>query len=274
MASLRSNRRVFLTRSVAALSALGAGSLWTRLLLADPVQLAARLDEVPDSHPLLPALRLAHESILALKDVKDYTCAFTKRERFGRKLVDTQMELKLREEPFSVYLKFVKPHAGREVVYQQGANNNFLQAHDTGLAGLAGTISLDPTGSYAMDENRHPVTLIGMKLLAVTMMEQWLGEISKRGAVVKALPESKVGEFTCKGMEASYAAPQTGLLFHISRLQVDVKTGYPVRAQQFDFPARRETEAPLAEEYLYSQIRINQNLADLDFSVKNPKYGF
>lgn len=273
MASIHhASRREFLTRSLAAASVLALNP-WRVAAWADPPQLAARIQEVPESHALLPALKMAHESLLALKDVKDYTCAFVKRERFARKLIDTQMELKVREEPFSVYVKFVKPHTGREVVYQKGQNNDMLQAHDVGFAGLAGTLSLDPTGSYAMDENRHPVTMIGMRIMAITVMEQWLNEIQKKGAVVKTLPETKIGEFNCRGVESSYAAPQKDLLFHISRLYVDSATGYPIRVQQYDFPARRE-EAPLAEEYTYSQIKINQKLADVDFSVKNPKYGF
>src|SRR5260370_35251192 len=95
-----------------------------------------------------------------------------KQPKKGRPLRQV-MVLKFRREPFSVYLKYVEPHAGREVIYVEGRNKGKLQVHEpSGLASVIGTISLAPTGNEAMKENRYPVTLLGMeKMLAITITD-------------------------------------------------------------------------------------------------------
>jgi hypothetical protein len=77
-------------------------------------------------HALDELLQSAYKAHDALKGVQDYSAVFDKREQVGRKLVATKMNLKVRVEPFSVYLKFVEPKAvaGRQVVYVKGSNSN------------------------------------------------------------------------------------------------------------------------------------------------------
>lgn len=245
-----------------------------RNLFADRTELAAKVEEAPASHPLMPALKMGTDCLTALEQVTDYKATFIKRELVGRKTLDTRMELKLREKPFSVYLKFLQPHAGREAIFVQGENNNHLLVHDVGFASLAGTISLDPLGSYAMDENRHPVTSIGMTNMVTKLVETWLAEIGLEGATVNYYPNAHIGQLPCKAIETSYSRKQTAARFQTTRLYVDKEHGWPVRLQAYDFPGRRDTEAPLVEDYLYTDLAVNVGLSDIDFSTKNPKYGF
>ncbi|MCA9079886.1 MAG: DUF1571 domain-containing protein [Planctomycetaceae bacterium] len=245
------------------------GMLW-----ADPTEIASRIEEASESHPLTPMLQKAYQSIEALKEITGYTALFTKQEKIGRSFVKSRMELKLREEPFSVYLKFLEPSAGREVIYVDGQNNNLLQAHETGFRALLGTVSLDPKGSMAMDGNRHPVTLIGMRNLATGVIEQWLSELKLTGVTVNTFPNTRMENTTCEMIETSYARPQQGVQFQMTRLYIDSETGFPIRLQQYEFPGRRERQASLAEDYQYSKIDTKATLQDIDFSVKNPKYAF
>ena len=47
-------------------------------------------------------------------------------------------------------------------------------AHDVGIAKfLAGTMHLDPRGSMAMEDNRHPVTEAGIGALIETVAKRW-----------------------------------------------------------------------------------------------------
>ena len=102
------SRRHFLTSSAAVAVSLGAGVFVGNSLFADPTKLAMRVDNAPESHSLIPALQMGTAALEALDKVDDYTATFTKREMIGRKLVDSEMEMKFRHKPFSVYLKFVK----------------------------------------------------------------------------------------------------------------------------------------------------------------------
>lgn len=268
------NRRAFLINSAAAVAAFGTGALLGPQLFADRTSLAARVDEAPASHPLVPALKMGTDSLMALESVRDYTATFVKREKIGKKTIDARMQVKVRENPFSVYLKFANPSAGREAIYVQGQNDGRIQVHDVGFASLAGTVSLDPTGSYAMADNRYPVTMIGMRNLVAQMLEQWLEETKLSGMSVNYYPNAKIGATSCRAVETSHRTPAPGVKFQLSRLYVDAETGYPIRVQQYEFPGRNDKEPVLAEDYLYTDIQTNIGLSDMDFSVKNPKYNF
>ena len=268
------NRRTFLANALAAASALARECSWGASCLPSGRNLAFNLDGLPQSHPLIPALKQGAECLEAMDKVNDYTATFHKRELVGRKMVEAQMELKLRENPFSVYLKFLNPSAGREVAYVNGQNDGKLLVHDVGFASLAGTISLDPTGSYAMSDNRYPITMIGLRNLVSTMMQQWLDQTKLDGVTVNQFPNARIGELSCKAVEATYHEPQAGVKFQTARLYFDSERGLPIRFQGFDFPGRRDKEAQLVEDYFYTNLQLNVGLADLDFSPKNPKYGF
>ena len=97
---------------------------------------------VPDDHPLKPCVDRAEASLQAISTVKDYSAVLFKTEMVQNKLVSHNMVTKIRHEPFSVYLKYEQPYAGREVIYVDGQNKGKLLAHDTGLRSLAGTVTL------------------------------------------------------------------------------------------------------------------------------------
>ncbi len=89
-----------------------------------------------------------------------------KRERLGNKLGDYQyMFVKVRHQPFSVYMYFLAPSAekGQEVIYVDGANNGKMWAHGVGIQDtMFGTVSLEPDGVVAMQGQRYPLTELGI----------------------------------------------------------------------------------------------------------------
>ncbi|MBX3437069.1 MAG: DUF1571 domain-containing protein, partial [Planctomycetaceae bacterium] len=155
-------------------------------------QIAARIDEAPATHPLLSALKIGREAATSLDDVDDYEATFVKKEIIGGRLVEQQMQIRFREEPKSVRLKFINPHPGREVVYVAGRNNNKLQVKDSGLIALVGPVSLDPTSSLAMQETVHPITEIGIRNMLHRLLEHWLDETSHDDIQVQVYPNAKI----------------------------------------------------------------------------------
>ncbi len=80
----------------------------------------------PNEHPLMPALRWARQGLPGIERIQDYTATLIKQERIGATLGEDQyISLRVRHQPFSVYLGFLKPNSlrGQECMYIDGANN-------------------------------------------------------------------------------------------------------------------------------------------------------
>jgi hypothetical protein len=235
---------------------------------------AAAPVEVPEDHPLRPAIDLAEESLATMEAVSDYTAVFSKRELLGSRLTSQTMEMKFRHRPFSVYFKFRGAEAGREVIYIDGRNRGNLLVHETGVAALAGTITIAPTAPEVMKNTRHPITQAGLYNLVAKVVDQWRSE-SRYGEVdVKTFPNAKLGDLPCIAIQTTHPQPRREFKFHMTRLYLDRDQKLPVRVEQFGWPRNGSDKPPLVEEYTYTNVRVNVGLTDLDFDQRNPAYGF
>jgi hypothetical protein len=238
---------------------------------------AARLagSDLLANHPLNPALETVRASRDAIRKIPGYTCTFTKQEQLKKGPPLRQvMILKFRREPFSVYLKYVEPHPGREVIYVDGRNKGKLQVHEpSGLASFVGTLSLSPTSSEAMKENRYPVTMIGMEKVLDTAVGDMEQGLKYPDVKVDLYPQAKVGNIECTMFEIFYPQREA-FKIHKARLYFDKKTQLPIRVEQYGVPSKAGGEPPLLEEYTYSDLKIDAPLSDADFDLNNASYGF
>ena len=222
-------------------------------------------------HALDDCLQAAYKSREVLKDVQDYSAVFSKQEQIGRKFVATKMNLKVRVEPFSVYLKFVEPKAvaGRQVVFVKGSNSNNLLVQEAGYKSILGIQALQPTGSLAMADNRHPVTMIGLQKMLDLIIAQWESDRAHDDISMRTEPDAKLptGE-TCTVYESLVPTPRDKVQFHITRLWIDQHTHLAVRVEQLGFPQTGESSAPILEDYTYSNVRTNVGLNEVDFDAK------
>jgi hypothetical protein len=225
---------------------------------------------------IAPALEAARSSREAIRKIPGYTCTFSKQEQLKKgAAIRHTMSLKFRREPFSVYLKYVDPSAGREVIYVEGRNSGKLQVHEaSGLASLIGTISVSPTGNEAMKENKYPLTMIGMEKMLERFIDDW--EISQKHADTKVqhYPQAKLGDVECLMYEVAHPEKREPFKFYMSRVYFDKKTLLPIRAEQYAFPAKPGAQPMLVEEYTYSDVKTDASLSEADFDVKNERYGF
>ncbi|MSR59566.1 MAG: DUF1571 domain-containing protein [Planctomycetaceae bacterium] len=231
-----------------------------------------------EKHPLLRVMEFADESREALKEVKDYTAVFTKRELVKNRMVKQVMDVKLREKPFSVYFKFRSgDEAGREVIYVAGANNGRLRVHEVGIKAIVGTLDLRPDDPRVMAESRHPITRVGMANLLETNYKIWDAErkVDPATVDVKLFPDAKLADKTpCQALQITHAQPNRDVKFHISRIYFHKETKLPIRVENYDWPRRSGEKPPLIEEYEYSNIKTNVGLKDIDFDTRNRQYGF
>ena len=75
-------------------------------------------------------------------------------------------------------------------------------------------------------------------------------------------------------IESSHPQPRKQFKFHITRVWIDVKSGLPVRVQQFGFPPKSGEKPPVIEDYTFSDIKAEVRLTDRDFDTKNPSYNY
>ncbi len=226
---------------------------------------------------LQQGLDVVRRSLKAVERYRDYTCLFVKRERVQAQLIGPQyMELKLRHQPYSVYMRFRKPESlrGQEVIYVEGQNDNKMIAHGVGLQAVLGTMKLNPEGTLAMSGNRHPITNAGMKRLLEKLLH--LAEEHAADAQrcrVQLIPGCKVNGRSCTLLQLNNPNPKSKLPLAIGRLFLDDQWNVPLHFQAYDWINRGKTYV-LVEEYSFTHIRFNTGLTDRDFDPKNPNYRF
>ncbi len=233
-------------------------------------------------HPLVPALQMAYASLATIRNnVKDYQCTMVKHERIGGKLADQEfMYLKVRHEPFSVYMYFLGPDRlrGQEALYVAGKNNGNLLGHGVGIRKIAGTVPLLPTGAMAMQGQRYPITEIGFlnltrRLIEVAEQDKQYGECDVqffRDAKLKNGRETRL--VTC--IQVKHPVKRSNFRFNIARVYVDQELNIPVRYEAYDWPDTPGGQPLLLEEYTYTDVKVNNGFTDADFDEYNPKYHF
>jgi len=231
-----------------------------------------------------PALRYAMASRESVAAIKDFQAIFSKRERVKGHVFANTMAIKHRSRPFSVYLRFYKPVAGREVIYVAGKNNGNLLAHEPGIGSIVGTVALPPNSSRAMAEGRYPITEIGLQKMIDAVIAQWQAEqklLAELGdnadpdeTQIVYFHKAKLGETACRVIQVTHARKRPGYKFYMTRLWIDRKTKLPVRVEQYGFPKHRGRKPKLMEEYTYTNIKTDIGLSGEDFDPRNPRYAF
>lgn len=229
---------------------------------------------IDEQHPLYKPLEVAEKCKKAIDSVEDYECVFVKKELVGKKMIKSTMKMKLREKPFSVYLKFLDLNAGREVLYVQGQNSNELLVHEAGIKSILGTFQLSPASADALSENRHPITQIGLKNMVDTLIKQWEMEGKFGGISTKIRSEKLSSGEACTVYEVIHSKPYKEFKFHTTRMYVDDQTGLAIGMQQSAFPGKVDAEPPVVEEYFYTKLKTNLKMADADFDKNNSSYSF
>ena len=140
------------------------------------VRVAMDFSRQNDEHPLMPVIRVCKASLDEIdRNIRDYSCTLVKQERIDGELAEHQhIFMKIGHEPFSVYMSFLKPHQGREVLWVAGQNNGEMVVLEAGLKRkLLGKMNLDPNGSLAMSGQKYPITRVGIRNLTASLVRQF-----------------------------------------------------------------------------------------------------
>lgn len=251
--------------------------------VAQPPQMASRitppaaqaplnLELKPGEHPLMPAMRVAQEGLVRIDTtIADYSAMLIKEERISGELMPKEVAfIKVRHQPFAVYMFFLQPHKGRECLYNAGPNNTkgLLVARDCGFKKRLGKFELDPDGRLAMNGQKYPIYKLGVRnlvteLIDVATNDTQFGEceVQTKQSVINGRPATLI--------EVVHPIPRQNFRFYKAELFIDNELKLPIRYASYLWPEQPGGEPPLEEAYTYVNIKLNNGFTDADFDKEN-----
>ena len=222
-------------------------------------------------HPLGPCIRVAKEALANIdRNIEDYSCTFSKIERIDGKLSEQQhMNIKVRHRPFSIYMKFLKPYGGREVLYVDGQNDGKLVALEAGWKRPFGKVKLDPNGAMAMNGQKYPITRAGIRNLTAELIEIAEAD-TKFGECEVKTAAMKINDRPVTLIESTHPVPRREFRYHKAKIYIDNELRIPVAYEAFLWPTKPGAEPPLEEQFIYTNVKLNNGFTDQDFNSENP----
>jgi hypothetical protein len=212
-------------------------------------------------------LRLMAAARQTYQNVQDYTCTLIKRERLrGQLQADQVVTMRVRTQPFSVYLHWDEPRsmAGQEACYVTGKNNGMMRVHSTGLVGaIGGWVTLDPRDPRVMEHSRHSITEAGIGNLIERYGARWEEE-RKLNVTDVRVANFVYNNRPCRRVELVHP-PGGQFTYYRSILYFDNETHLPVRVENYDWPRAgrgNAADGELVEVYSYINMRANVGLRD------------
>ena len=218
------------------------------------------------------ALALAHRARKQFADVRDYRCLFLRDEFIDGRLRENVIRLKIRHQPFSVYMKWLAPRSkrGREVVYVEGKNDGKM------IVKSLLRLRLDPKRSIALKESRHTIKEAGLKFAIEKMCRGWererpLGrtEVDIHDGELRIQVGKRVIVRPYRCVVTRHDPKDRSLFtFYRARVFFDRETHLPIRLEAYDWPASSTDETgQLLERYTYLDLETNIGLTDEDFEL-------
>ncbi len=237
----------------------------------------AAITRIPSPSPADPfqnMLKRLRASLLAVQQISSYSATLEQQVEVGGTLHEPEfIDLKLRREPFSVYL--IWQHDQQEVLYVAGQNDGKLLARPKrGIAAIRGVWRLRPDSSAAMKGARYPVTELGIEKLCEQALRFHQGrnfspagiDCTQAACVIDGRPATK---FTLV-----FDAPGNAPEYSRSVLMFDDQSQLLVSLENDRWGEHSEHPHPLLERYVYHAVVPANDMSDDDFSPANPVYGF
>ena len=228
---------------------------------------------------MLFSLTLLQRGCEKFEHIPDYTATMYKQERINGELLDGQtLQMKLRHEPLSVYMKWLTGDKGRQVIYVAGQNEGNLLVQLGGVKGrLLGTLAVDPNGSQALAESRYPITGAGLLSLARKVLEHRERDLERNsGCRCEMHDNQTLNDRPCFLFVTTYDSPAISPTYRKSMLYIDKELSMPVCVRNYTWTDDPNPETldddTLIEFYSYSDVQFDTRLGDGDFDRANAEY--
>jgi hypothetical protein len=212
------------------------------------------------------AIDLLTKARQRFQDVQDYECKLIKRERVnGTLLPEGTATMKVRNNPFSIYLRCESPDSERgiQVCYVAKQNQGKMRVHPNGLFGIFGFVSLSPRDPRALEKNRHCITEAGLGNLLESTARAWAMERRLNKTRVE-ISDDVINGHACTRIVTIHPDRNAGSFYgYRCVLWLDKETLLPVGAETYDWPRPAgPARGELLERYRFLDIRCNIGLND------------
>lgn len=213
-----------------------------------------------------------NDALVSCEHLGDYTAVLEQQVQLKGKLNKPErIAVKLRETPFSVYLKW--EHDGQQVLYVDGEHDGRLIARPTnGLAVIRSVWKLDPNSRQGMAGSRYPVTELGLTRLTERVKDFYIERESREGMIC-VTREEIFEDRPVRVFEITFASPAIHPEYSFSKLIFDAVDKHLIGVENSGW-TKSGQPGQLLEKYLYHELDFQAALSDEDFSLDNPTYKF
>ena len=223
----------------------------------------------------MPALRVAKKSMQTIDSrVRDYNAVMMKQERIDCQLAPKEVAfVKVRHQPFGVYMYFLGKNKGRECIYNSkpDGTKGDLVARDCGFRGKLGKFTLDPEGALAMKGQKYPIMQLGLRELTKELITVASNDV-KFGECNVTSGQGTMEKRAITWLKVVHPTPRPNFRFNIAEVFIDNELQIPVRYNAYTWPENPGDPPQLEESYTYVNLKINNGYTDLDFDPENPAY--
>jgi hypothetical protein len=216
------------------------------------------------------AIHLITEACKRFEKVQDYECRLIKQERVhGALLPEGTAIMKVRNKPYSIYLRCESPDSDRglQVCYVANQNQGKMRVHPNGLFGIFGFVSLSPRDPRALEKNRHCITEAGLANLLESTARHWAMERRLNKTRVE-IADDVINGRACTRIVTIHPDRNAGSFYgYRCVLWLDKETFLPVGAETYDWPRPGSSAGgELLERYRFLDIRCNIGLDENIFA--------
>lgn len=210
-----------------------------------------------------------------LRRTKDLRGVMHKQELIdGRLEPVVHLDLKVRKQPKSIYLRWRKPFSGREVIFERKKRRNRLIAHEGGaLRPVSPDVIMALDHALAMKFSRHPIEELSLQYI-IQEMPKYLADAENKPELEIAVDEKQ----TLKGRDCVHIQfrypPGTDGPSDYRRFDVYIALddNMPLRWERYGPPV--DGEDVLLEYFELVEYERNVGLSDEDFEPSNEAYNF
>ncbi|MBM3997357.1 MAG: DUF1571 domain-containing protein [Planctomycetes bacterium] len=213
-------------------------------------------------------LQWMHEAKRNYTAVKDYTCTLITQENVKGKLQETSyISLKIKTEPFSVYMRWIgdTKSAGQEVAFALGKNNNKMRVKSNIIKGVLGWHSIDVNDKRVMEHSRHTILEAGIG----NMIEQCIAQWEKDRVVGKTKVNVSAASFNnrvCHKVELTRLERDPAFYCFRTVIYLEKESKLPIRLENYDWPRPGgPVGGETLEQFSYINILWNTGLKDAEF---------
>lgn len=107
------------------------------------------------------AREVLEDMLTAIDEIETSSFTLNMKERFGNKYIESKNDVKILEQPLSIYMNQYYPNDGIEILWVEGQNNGKATIDTNGFPYI--NISLSPYGSRMRRSNHHMMFTAGFK---------------------------------------------------------------------------------------------------------------